>query len=191
MLIDGEKWACEACVRGHRVTTCKHNDRPLIRIARKGRPFSTCSVCNCTPCQAPEEHTKLRREAESKSQSSKFLQKSSGRPSRPNSAFQPIAPRPSLDSATPAASHAAISPPLAGRPSAAGAVPARRGLSVRSRSSTETDTQMRMSQSPGYSSGDAHAQCHSHPGARFTAPAAPVPVPLPVFTTAPHPRSSR
>lgn len=25
MLIDGEKWACEACVRGHRVTTCKHN----------------------------------------------------------------------------------------------------------------------------------------------------------------------
>ncbi|EAW11750.1 putative Cu-dependent DNA-binding protein [Aspergillus clavatus NRRL 1] len=61
MLIDGEKWACEACVRGHRVTTCKHHDRPLIRINRKGRPFSTCSVCNCTPCQAPEEHTKLRR----------------------------------------------------------------------------------------------------------------------------------
>ena len=25
MLIDGEKWACEACVRGHRVTTCKHH----------------------------------------------------------------------------------------------------------------------------------------------------------------------
>ncbi|KAK9653412.1 hypothetical protein HCH54_003329 [Aspergillus fumigatus] len=180
MLIDGEKWACEACVRGHRVTTCKHNDRPLIRIARKGRPFSTCSVCNCTPCQAPEEHTKLRREAESKSQSSK---KSSGRPCRTTSAFQPIAPRPSLDSATPtnpAASHAAISPPLGSRPGAAGAVPARPGLSPRPRSSTETD----MSQSPGYTSGDSYAQRppQAHPGARSTTPA--LPVPLPVFTTA-------
>ncbi|TPR10639.1 Ubiquitin-conjugating enzyme family protein [Aspergillus niger] len=61
MLIDGEKWACEACVRGHRVTTCKHNDRPLIRINRKGRPFATCSICNCTPCESPEEHAKLKR----------------------------------------------------------------------------------------------------------------------------------
>ncbi|KNG82852.1 hypothetical protein ANOM_008634 [Aspergillus nomiae NRRL 13137] len=69
MLIDGEKWACEACVRGHRVTTCKHHDRPLIRINRKGRPFSTCSVCNNTPCPTPEEHTKLKREAEAKSSS--------------------------------------------------------------------------------------------------------------------------
>nr|XP_003188802.1 hypothetical protein ANI_1_166174 [Aspergillus niger CBS 513.88] len=60
MLIDGEKWACEACVRGHRVTTCKHNDRPLIRINRKGRPFATCSICNCTPCESPEEHAKLK-----------------------------------------------------------------------------------------------------------------------------------
>ncbi|OJJ58151.1 hypothetical protein ASPSYDRAFT_119501, partial [Aspergillus sydowii CBS 593.65] len=60
MLIDGEKWACEACVRGHRVSTCKHHDRPLIRINRKGRPFSTCSICNCTPCNLPEEHNKLK-----------------------------------------------------------------------------------------------------------------------------------
>ena len=25
MLIDGKKWACEACIRGHRVTSCKHH----------------------------------------------------------------------------------------------------------------------------------------------------------------------
>ncbi|EKV04253.1 Cu-dependent DNA-binding protein, putative [Penicillium digitatum PHI26] len=25
MLIDGQKWACEACLRGHRVTSCKHH----------------------------------------------------------------------------------------------------------------------------------------------------------------------
>ncbi|KAF4179867.1 hypothetical protein CNMCM7927_001584 [Aspergillus lentulus] len=117
----------------------------------------------------------------------RFLQKSSGRPSRPNSALQPIAPRPSLDSATPAASHAAIQAPLAGHPSAAGAVPARPGISPSPRSSTETDTRMGMSQSPGYTSGDSHAQRHPHPGARSTAPAAPIPVSVPVFTTAPPP----
>ncbi|PTU19888.1 hypothetical protein P175DRAFT_0502063 [Aspergillus ochraceoroseus IBT 24754] len=96
MLIDGEKWACEACVRGHRVTTCKHHDRPLIRINRKGRPFSTCLICNCTPCESPDEHNKLKREAEMKSQSSN---RASGRHARSNpSAFLPIAPRPSSTS---------------------------------------------------------------------------------------------
>ncbi|PYH89492.1 copper-fist-domain-containing protein [Aspergillus ellipticus CBS 707.79] len=63
MLIDGEKWACEACVRGHRVTTCKHHDRPLIRINRKGRPFATCPICSRTPCASPDAHNKLKREA--------------------------------------------------------------------------------------------------------------------------------
>ena len=28
MLIDGEKYACEACVRGHRVSTCQHSGKP-------------------------------------------------------------------------------------------------------------------------------------------------------------------
>ncbi|KAE8150783.1 P-loop containing nucleoside triphosphate hydrolase protein [Aspergillus avenaceus] len=41
--------------------------RRLIRINRKGRPFSTCSVCHNTPCPRPEEHSKLKREAEAKS----------------------------------------------------------------------------------------------------------------------------
>ncbi|KAL3476897.1 copper fist DNA binding domain-containing protein [Aspergillus californicus] len=92
MLIDGEKWACEACVRGHRVSTCKHHDRPLIRINRKGRPFSTCSICNCTPCSSPDEHNRLKREAELKSESQN---RASGRHIRSNSAaFLPIAPRP-------------------------------------------------------------------------------------------------
>lgn len=108
MLIDGQKWACEACIRGHRVTSCKHHgrfkkilhtilflsqtpavkreaentpanygytdwsnisacsDRPLIRIKRKGRPFATCTVCQSTPCTAPSEHARAKREAELK-----------------------------------------------------------------------------------------------------------------------------
>ena len=27
MLIEGEKWACDACVRGHRVSNCQHNGK--------------------------------------------------------------------------------------------------------------------------------------------------------------------
>ncbi|KAL2019912.1 hypothetical protein VTK56DRAFT_9087 [Thermocarpiscus australiensis] len=45
MLIDGEKWACEACVRGHRVSNCQHHDRPLQHINKKGRPVSQCHHC--------------------------------------------------------------------------------------------------------------------------------------------------
>jgi len=45
MLIDGEKWACEACVRGHRVSNCQHIDRPLTHINKKGRPVSQCPHC--------------------------------------------------------------------------------------------------------------------------------------------------
>ena len=31
MLIDGEKYACEACVRGHRVSSCHHSGMPIWR----------------------------------------------------------------------------------------------------------------------------------------------------------------
>ncbi|KAL8873779.1 MAG: hypothetical protein Q9198_006973 [Flavoplaca austrocitrina] len=45
MLINGEKWACEACVRGHRVSNCQHSDRILLHINKKGRPVSQCPHC--------------------------------------------------------------------------------------------------------------------------------------------------
>ncbi|KAM7207308.1 copper resistance protein CRF1 [Naviculisporaceae sp. PSN 640] len=45
MLINGEKYACEACVRGHRVSNCQHHDRPLQHINKKGRPVSQCQHC--------------------------------------------------------------------------------------------------------------------------------------------------
>lgn len=35
MLIKGEKWACDACVRGHRVSNCQHTDRKLQHINKK------------------------------------------------------------------------------------------------------------------------------------------------------------
>ncbi|ELR08097.1 hypothetical protein VC83_01625 [Pseudogymnoascus destructans] len=45
MLIAGEKFACDACVRGHRVSNCQHADRALQHIAKKGRPVSQCTHC--------------------------------------------------------------------------------------------------------------------------------------------------
>ncbi|GKZ73799.1 hypothetical protein AnigIFM60653_001637 [Aspergillus niger] len=121
MLIDGEKWACEACVRGHRVTTCKHNDRPLIRINRKGRPFATCSICNCTPCESPEEHAKLKRETEHHhpSSSSKRAAGRSPRLSASPTTFLPIAPRPSISPSTSAAASANSPLPAAAAAAAA------------------------------------------------------------------------
>ncbi|KAL7266785.1 hypothetical protein RUND412_010651 [Rhizina undulata] len=45
MMIDGVKMACEACIRGHRVSGCNHSDRKLLPIAKKGRPVSQCTHC--------------------------------------------------------------------------------------------------------------------------------------------------
>ncbi|KAI1910396.1 transcriptional activator haa1 [Ophidiomyces ophidiicola] len=45
MLINGEKYACDACIRGHRVSSCQHHERPLSHINRKGRPVSQCPHC--------------------------------------------------------------------------------------------------------------------------------------------------
>lgn len=45
VLINGIKYACERCIRGHRVTTCTHTDQPLTMIKPKGRPSSQCQHC--------------------------------------------------------------------------------------------------------------------------------------------------
>lgn len=45
VLINGVKYACERCIRGHRVTTCNHTDQPLMMIKPKGRPSTTCNHC--------------------------------------------------------------------------------------------------------------------------------------------------
>ncbi|RHZ54144.1 putative Cu-dependent DNA-binding protein [Aspergillus thermomutatus] len=100
-----------------------------------------------------------------------FVQKSSGRPSRPNSGFLPIAPRPSIESPSAAARQAAIPTTLPPGHPGTGAVPAHRP----SPPPRSMDTQM-ASQSPPSASGYAHAHGHHrhhHPGARSTAPAVP------------------
>ncbi|KAL6707696.1 transcriptional activator haa1 [Coniothyrium glycines] len=44
-VIDGEKWACSSCIKGHRVSGCNHNDRELHHINPKGRPVKQCEHC--------------------------------------------------------------------------------------------------------------------------------------------------
>ncbi|KAH3682958.1 hypothetical protein WICPIJ_006068 [Wickerhamomyces pijperi] len=38
ILVDGEKYACVQCIRGHRSSTCKHSHRPLVQVRSRGRP---------------------------------------------------------------------------------------------------------------------------------------------------------
>ncbi|EIM87575.1 copper-fist-domain-containing protein, partial [Stereum hirsutum FP-91666 SS1] len=45
VLIEDKKYACEACIKGHRSSTCKHTDRPLFEIKKKGRPVTQCEHC--------------------------------------------------------------------------------------------------------------------------------------------------
>lgn len=45
VLINGRKFACEACIRGHRASSCSHTGRKLQLVRKKGRPSSQCDVC--------------------------------------------------------------------------------------------------------------------------------------------------
>ncbi|KAF2468486.1 uncharacterized protein BDR25DRAFT_265181 [Lindgomyces ingoldianus] len=44
-LINGEKFACQSCIKGHRVSGCTHTDRELQHINPKGRPVKQCEHC--------------------------------------------------------------------------------------------------------------------------------------------------
>ncbi|KAF8477082.1 hypothetical protein BDZ91DRAFT_11494 [Kalaharituber pfeilii] len=41
-IINGVKYACEPCMRGHRSSKCMHEDRLLVRVRKPGRPLSSC-----------------------------------------------------------------------------------------------------------------------------------------------------
>ncbi|KAH0590194.1 hypothetical protein H2248_000367 [Termitomyces sp. 'cryptogamus'] len=43
--VNSKKFACESCIKGHRSSSCRHNDRPLFEIKKKGRPVSQCEKC--------------------------------------------------------------------------------------------------------------------------------------------------
>ncbi|KZV79699.1 hypothetical protein EXIGLDRAFT_734433 [Exidia glandulosa HHB12029] len=45
MIIDNKKYACATCIKGHRSSSCTHQDRPLIEVKKKGRPVTQCEHC--------------------------------------------------------------------------------------------------------------------------------------------------
>ncbi|KAG9288042.1 hypothetical protein G9A89_017637 [Geosiphon pyriformis] len=45
VFINGVKYACATCIKGHRSTACHHSERPLFVIKRKGRPITQCAHC--------------------------------------------------------------------------------------------------------------------------------------------------
>ncbi len=49
MIVEGEKYACEACVRGHRVSTCQHSGQSLIHLPH---PFFFGRLRRAGPIQA-------------------------------------------------------------------------------------------------------------------------------------------
>ncbi|KAF9586053.1 hypothetical protein BGW38_010113 [Lunasporangiospora selenospora] len=45
VFVNGQKFACATCIKGHRSTTCNHGERPLHEIKKKGRPATQCQHC--------------------------------------------------------------------------------------------------------------------------------------------------
>ncbi|KAG0051692.1 hypothetical protein BGZ83_003438 [Gryganskiella cystojenkinii] len=45
VFVNGQKFACATCIKGHRSTSCNHSDRPLHEIKKKGRPTTQCPHC--------------------------------------------------------------------------------------------------------------------------------------------------
>ncbi|KAG0318633.1 hypothetical protein BGZ99_005577 [Dissophora globulifera] len=45
VFVNGQKFACATCIKGHRSTTCNHGERPLHEIKKKGRPSTQCLHC--------------------------------------------------------------------------------------------------------------------------------------------------
>ncbi|PTB68974.1 N-terminal cooper fist DNA-binding domain-containing protein [Trichoderma citrinoviride] len=50
-LINGQKMACEPCIRGHRSTKCTHaSERLMVPVRKPGRPLSSCPHPSAQPC---------------------------------------------------------------------------------------------------------------------------------------------
>ncbi|GAA6007581.1 hypothetical protein JCM11491_004214 [Sporobolomyces phaffii] len=65
MLIEGIKFSCQSCIKGHRQANCSHADRELFEVKKRGRPITACETCRqirkdnnshktCTHCIKPD-----------------------------------------------------------------------------------------------------------------------------------------
>ncbi|KAK6087658.1 copper fist DNA binding domain-containing protein [Seiridium cupressi] len=57
-LINGQKMACEPCIRGHRSTTCNHaTERVMVPVRKPGRPLNECPHPRGTDCGCARDIT--------------------------------------------------------------------------------------------------------------------------------------
>lgn len=54
IVVDGEKYACERCIRGHRSSTCRHIERALVLVRSRGRPLTDSSQRIAIHAEKPE-----------------------------------------------------------------------------------------------------------------------------------------
>ncbi|KAL2314273.1 Copper-binding regulatory protein cuf2 [Schizosaccharomyces pombe] len=52
IIIDGKNYACVVCLRGHRGSSCQHQERALIEVRTRGRPLL------CKKCRAIKQQLK-------------------------------------------------------------------------------------------------------------------------------------
>ncbi|KAG5357572.1 Metal-binding activator 1 [Yarrowia sp. C11] len=87
ILVQGEKYACLNCIRGHRSSTCDHTNRPLVQVRRRGRPNHACQhrlaviaepTCSCgmTAVLVPEHSVAGIKEEDNKKPGSSSAKKS-------------------------------------------------------------------------------------------------------------------
>ncbi|KAG4305486.1 hypothetical protein PORY_001042 [Pneumocystis oryctolagi] len=82
--INGIKYACSSCIRGHRSSVCDHENRELFEIKRKGRPVSQCMQVPSTNSKRPFRVKCSCQERVNKINMSSDLQKMASRFSKKN-----------------------------------------------------------------------------------------------------------
>ena len=45
IVVNGKKYACNSCIKGHRSGKCNHKNRELLELQPKGRPKTQCAHC--------------------------------------------------------------------------------------------------------------------------------------------------
>ncbi|EIN14442.1 hypothetical protein PUNSTDRAFT_49230 [Punctularia strigosozonata HHB-11173 SS5] len=77
ILIEDKKYACETCIKGHRSSACKHTERPLFEIKKKGRPVTQCEHCRELR-KTKQVHVKCICEAPPADRSTEFIKDAKG-----------------------------------------------------------------------------------------------------------------
>ncbi|KAI8674913.1 Copper-fist domain-containing protein [Fusarium keratoplasticum] len=95
-LINGQKMACEPCIRGHRSTKCTHaNERLMVPVRKPGRPLSTCPHPASRPCSCGRVTAAIPKKQPCRCGSNKSAESPTGKPENGDSASESTSQSPS------------------------------------------------------------------------------------------------